>query len=66
MSALTLQVRPSLPTARGRGLFGSVPMPSTEATLWIRELLCKAGCAPSEVEGMTSHGLKATLPFLDK
>ena len=53
---------PSLPTYCERtGSFGSVPMPSTEATLWIRELLCKAGCAPSEVEGITSHGLKATL-----
>eukprot|EP00439_Symbiodinium_sp_Y106_P018052 s11775_g2.t1 len=53
---------PSLPTYCERtGSFGSVPMPSTEATLWIRELLCKAGCVPGEVEGITSHGLKATL-----
>ena len=53
---------PSLPTYCERmGTFGSVPMPATEATLWLRELLCKAGCSPSGVENITSHGLKATL-----
>eukprot|EP00439_Symbiodinium_sp_Y106_P005273 s6011_g1.t1 len=36
-------------------------MSSTEATLWLRDLLCKAGFRPDEVEDITSHGLKATL-----
>ncbi|CAE7229698.1 unnamed protein product [Symbiodinium sp. CCMP2592] len=53
---------PALPTYCERtGKFGKAPMSSTEATLWLRDLLCKAGSSPSEVEDITSHGLKATL-----
>ena len=43
------------------GTFGTLPMSSTEATLWLRDLLCKAGFRPGAVEDITSHGLKATL-----
>ena len=53
---------PALPTFCERtGTFGTLPMSSTEATLWLRDLLCKAGFRPDEVEDITSHGLKATL-----
>ena len=53
---------PSLPTYCERtSSFGSLPMSSTEATLWLRDLLCKSGSAAGDVSNITSHGLKATL-----
>ncbi|CAE7853945.1 unnamed protein product, partial [Symbiodinium necroappetens] len=53
---------PALPTYCERtSSFGQGPMSATEATLWLRELLCMAGASPMDVESITSHGLKATL-----
>ena len=36
-------------------------MSATEATLWLRDLLCKSGSSVGSVANITSHGLKATL-----
>ena len=36
-------------------------MSSTEATLWLRALLCKSESRQCDVEDIASHGLKATL-----
>ena len=53
---------PSLPTYCVRtSSFGSLPMSSTEATLCLRDLLCKSGSSVGDVGNITSHGLKATL-----
>ena len=53
---------PSLPTYCERtSSFGSLPMSPTEATLWLRDLLCKTGSSVADVVNITSHGLKATL-----
>ena len=53
---------PALPTYCERSSsFGRLPMSSTEATLWLRDLLCKSGSPAASVNNITSHGLKATL-----
>ena len=53
---------PSLPTyCERKGSFGSLPMSATEATLWLRDLLCKSGSSVGSFANITSHGLKATL-----
>ena len=36
-------------------------MSSSEASLWIRELLCLTGTSEKEANRVSSHGLKATL-----
>ena len=41
--------------------FGSSAMSTSEATLWLRELLCLTGASEKEAAKITSHGLKATL-----
>ena len=53
---------PSLPTyCERKSSFGALPMSATEATLWLRDLLCKSGSSVGSVANITSHGLKATL-----
>ena len=45
----------------GSGKFGSSKMSSSEATLWVRELLCLGGTKEKDASHFSSHGLKATL-----
>ena len=52
----------AMPTYHERsGRFGATKMSSSEATLWIRELLCLGGTKEREANHFSSHGLKATL-----
>ena len=44
-----------------RGCFGRAKMSSSEATLWLRDLLVRSGTHSASVEKITSHGLKATV-----
>ena len=41
--------------------FGMTRMSSSEASLWIRELLCLTGTSEKVADTVSSHGLKATL-----
>ena len=43
------------------GKFLDEPMSSSEASLWLRELLCLTGTSEQEAARISSHGLKATL-----
>ena len=43
------------------GKFGTTRMSSSEASLWIRELLCLTGTSEQVADTVSSHGLKATL-----
>ena len=56
------EARYAMPTFdERRGCFGRAKMSSSEATLWLRDLLVRSGTHPASVEKITSHGLKATL-----
>ena len=52
---------PSMPTVDRHGKFTTVPLSSSDAGKWLRELLTTGKHAVSaDVTGITSHGLKAT------
>ena len=53
--------QPLLPCVLSSGLFGSLPLPSSEASRWLRDLLKSRGESEEEVRKVSSHSLKATL-----
>ena len=56
------QFKYSLPSYNEKaGRFLEEAMSSSEATLWLRELLCLTGTAEAAASKVPSHGLKATL-----
>ena len=49
-----------LPTPGADGKWHDVPVSSSAASAWLRELLSKAGFKQEELDGISTHSLKAT------
>ena len=49
-----------MPAINEHGIFHEVvPLSSSDASKWLRQLLVQAGQTPEQVSGITSHALKA-------
>ena len=54
--------RPFMPAIDEHGKFhDSVPLSSSDASKWLRQILLQAGQNPEQVSGITSHALKAVV-----
>ena len=54
------ETRPFMPAINEHGTFhDAVPLSSSDASKWLRQLLVQAGQTPEQVSGITSHALKA-------
>ena len=54
--------RPFMPAIDHHGTFhDSVPLSSSDASKWLRQILLQTGQTPDQVSGITSHALKAVV-----
>ena len=52
---------PMMPQISHAGKFGSLPLSSSDASRWLREILMQYGCSEEEVRNTSTHSLKAGL-----
>ena len=57
---VVMEKTPMMRTVDLSGEFTDQPLSAGQASKWLRELLLRAGASAAEVEGVSSHSLKAT------